>query len=216
MKKQFIFNRLIRKIAATILVIAACTAFTIPNSSANWYAGMYKPDFTYTGISAYIMTPSSFPTLSSGGESTWVSNYTSDGYWVQTGIRYYPGYAQFKAYVEHNLPSGYGIDEYGIHGLNVTIPYRVQFEPSTTTGYKWYAYINGTNMGGYALTQYANVQAASEIHVSGTQMGPFEYSSVSTRDSGTSWVSNNTPPFADSPYHVTIQGNYASYTTYGP
>lgn len=108
MKRQLNFKRFIRKIAATILVIAACTAFTMPNS------------------------------------------------------------------------------------------------------------INGTNMGGFVLTQYANVQAASEIHASGTQMGPFVYSSISARDSGTSWVSNNTSPFADSPYHVTTQGNYASFITYGP
>lgn len=108
------------------------------------------------------------------------------------------------------------MDEYGIQGLSVTIPYRVEFVPSTTTGYLWHAYINGSDMGGWSLPQYANVQALSESHATSNQMGPFEYSNILYRGSGTSWLTNNTPPFADSPYHVTILGNYASFRTYGP
>lgn len=63
-------------------MVSVCMLLALQTNAvaASWYAGMYKPDYTYTGISANIKTPSSFPTISSIGESTWVTCVTADDY----------------------------------------------------------------------------------------------------------------------------------------
>ncbi|MFI2855826.1 hypothetical protein ACH6EH_01655 [Paenibacillus sp. JSM ZJ436] len=194
-----------------VVAVVGLISFSSNIFAASWYAGVTKSGYTYNGVAAQIKTPTSLPTLGSSGESAWVSNLSSSGDWVQTGIRYYSGYTGFKTYIEHNISGGYGLDEIGTHVLDFTVRYRVAYDSADS---KWHGFIADVDKGSWTMSQYQNVQSNAESHATNTQHGPFNFIELVIKDSS-GWNWNTTKPTAKSPYSVNITDN-ANFRVYGP
>lgn len=207
-----------RKAFISLVITAVILFAMLPMTRASAlsiYAGVTKSGYTYKGVAAKIKTPTSLPKLGDSGESCWVSNFASNGDWIQTGFRYYSGYSGFKTYVETMRSGVYNLTEIGTHITDATIHYKVNYEDSDG---KWHAYIAGYDKGSLSMSSSANVQANGETHASNTQLGPFQYVQMVYRnesDGQYDWNWNDTTPTAQSPYHVTITDN-ANFKIYGP
>lgn len=200
------------------LVFLLIVLLLVPASStyaASWYAGVNKPGSTYMGIQAKIKTPTSLPALGDSGESCWVTNVRTNSSgvreWVQTGIRYYNGYAGFRTYVETSIGGVYNMNEVGGQVLNFDVQYQVSYQPDGN----WHAFIAGYDKGGWSMGTAANVQAQGESHAQNTVLGPFVFSYVYYADSGSTWRANDTAPTAQTPYKVDVYSN-SNYKVYGP
>lgn len=204
----------IKTTLSVIICIIVLSFSTIPAfaDTGNWYAGTYKGEYTYYGISAYIKTPSSLPSLGDSGESCWVSAAETDGDWIQSGLRYYSGYSGFKTYVETVIGGVHNLTEYGTHLLDTNIRYKVDYNFSDQ---KWHAYIADFDKESHTMDTTHRVSARGESHCTSTTLGPFNFSSVVYKKGDYDWAWMDVQPYSDSPYSVSYT-NYYTYQVYGP
>jgi hypothetical protein len=163
------------------------------------------------GVKSLIGAPSAAPTLGSSGQSNWVSTCNCGG-WVQTGWRYYAGYAGATKYVEHNIAGTYGITEYGVQGWGTTVEYKV-----TSSNTTWTAFIGGTSKGGWGPLNSGTlqVQALSESHASNTELKTW-FTNSSYLDSTFTWQYFDQANWIEqAPYHVT-KTSLSQYQVWGP
>lgn len=186
--------------------------FRTKNYAYHQYVGFVNTGAN-KGITATITTPSGFPSVSDSGESAWVStNIDSQGFWVQSGIRYYSGFSAFQTYTEHYQNGAYRLSVAGIPPLNTSITYKVEFSSADR---KWHAYISGVDKFSTALsTANMGVQCNAEIHKKQIQIGPFNFSNVQTKTASGIWTYNTIYPTASAPYSVS--GNASNFTVSGP
>lgn len=180
------------------------------------YAGVYK-DGVNCGISAYIKTPGTMPSVSGSGESAWVSTtFDNNDHWIQTGCRYYSGYVAFKSYVEYFDNNGvYHMNEIGIHLSGAQYFYKVEYYSDDDIGDKWHAYIGNTEYVSSVLSPCGlHIEAAAEVHQDNIQMGPFVFSNVRRKDPLGVWSLMSGSLFHDSPYSVS--GTTSNFSASGP
>ena len=202
---------------AVMVMIMVVSLFSTNVLAASFYSGVNRSG-NFTGISASIKAPSSYPVIGTSGESCWITTQAetpSGRTWVQTGLRYWDGFTVMKTYFEYKYPptGDYDLIHIGTHLKGATVAYKLQYNSSNVV---WDAYIGGSKIGSYNNARtYANVQAQGESHdKTQVQLGPFVFSDVKMRLNGSSSYTNNTTkaPTANAPYTFTVHNNYYKYT----
>lgn len=129
---------------------------------------------------------------------------------MQAGLRYRKNYTGMRTYYETKISGVHNLQEVGYHVLDFSAQYKVEYQSDG----KWHAYIGPYDKGGVSLGfSSAGVQAQAEAHASDIELGPFEFTSVTYKNSSGSWVYMDVTPKADSPFSVSIVNDY-TYTAY--
>lgn len=190
-----------------------------PPISANWYAGNQRtPGY---GVKAIIHTPTTAPTITSGGEVSWVgaTSYASGTNWVQTGWYYLPysGASTAKQYTEAKTGGYYwGITTYATQSWGTGVAYRV--EHSNSIG-GYYAYIADARKNGWGpLEMSIPMQALLEVQGSSSNQASTWFESVQYKPSETgAWLLFDQANWLENaPYRVSSKTYKYQWTSLGP
>jgi|SRR5581483_3045643 hypothetical protein len=198
-----------------VLSLLPVLILTLPFSQvayASWYAG--NKQLSAYGVKANIGTPTTQPVLAASGESSWVSA-VGDG-WVQTGWRYYIGYARPRPYTEAKTNGQYwGLIEYGTQAWGTYINYTVERYSSNCWRASFPAIGDGDAWCG--LDAPAEMQVLLEVHESSSNQASTDVYGVRRKKADGSWAKFNQPNWVeDAPYKVFDKTYPYHWLAYGP
>lgn len=214
---------------AVIVVMAVVFGLgLIPSQTAaitRYYSGRQYNSSTYTGLKAFMQTPSSLnvTTYQTYHFVTSCNKRNTSGSctdWMQAGFVVRKGDTTPYSYWEYSINGSVSRDYPSTHGWSTDATYEVSYSSSIAG---WYAYKNGSSMiGAGPLSEKAEVQAMGEAHNDDTVREPMwvYYHPAKYRDASYNWYvfTQNDGGYwrCDSPYHLTIITSNYEYEAYGP
>ena len=184
------------------------------------YAGLQCLTQTYTGISAQIKTPTSYPYIRVGtGESCWVQAFNNNNNihsYFKVGIKYTSSdTSKFIVYSERKIGNAdVKVVNHSSQNLNTTATYKLEYLSSDSN---WHAYVNGVDRGNASMGQNQMLSASADCNNTSIAMGPFEFHNVQTKTASGGWVYNSSSVFhQNNPYRVSTINNNANFKAYGP
>jgi hypothetical protein len=188
-----------------------------PTTQDRWYTG--NSHHSAYGVKANIWAPTQepyFEDVYQSGESNYVTLVKRNGYWVQTGWRFYEGWLSPKSYIESTNPDdGYYVDDISNHPWGTIKEYKIVWTSGTTT---WCAWVDNVDEQCFDIQEAPpfQVHAHSEVHVSSQNGLDTRFSAVYYKDSSGVWLLFDQANWReDSPYSVQ-KDEYYFFLNTGP